>query len=323
MSTRRYSFIHRTRCPACHSTELQVEYASSFGSGPIAAFIRRYYKIDPATFEDGAYELIRCCDCGLLFQGWIGDDRLLSELYGQWINDANVPSEDPQYQRIMSRPLQSRDAHEIMAASSFLNVPTKHMVTLDYGMGWAMWARIARELGCRSFGSELSPDRVAFAKAHAIEVLQDDEIGTQEFHFINTEQVFEHLADPRGAAERLASALRPGGILKISVPSAEHVDSLLARLNDDARVPTDEELMPVQPLEHVNSFSMHSLERLADALRLSVVRPSLRDRYTFLKRAGTISLARPANTAKELIRPFHQYLNRRNLYVWMQKKGGR
>jgi SAM-dependent methyltransferase len=218
----------------------------------------------------------------------------------------------------MAAPLQSRDAHEIMLASSYLGISTERMVTLDYGMGWAMWARIALRLGCQSFGTELAPERIAFAKEHGVEAISDDDIGVGQFDFINTEQVFEHLPEPRETAERLVAALRPGGILKISVPRADHADRLITILRADG-LPTNDEFVPAQPLEHVNSFTARSLHVLAQRLGLEPVRPALLKRYAFLHWPGSVSVTKPRNSAKELIRPFYTYNNPKNLYLWMQK----
>lgn len=315
----RYRFVQRTRCPACSSTNVSVEYECSFANGPIAVFIARFYGVDPGELKSGSYKLVRCHDCTLLYQGWVGDAGFLADLYGEWINSENCPADDAQYQSIMAAPLQSRDGHEIMVISSYLGKPTERMVTLDYGMGWAMWARIARGLGCQSFGTELAPDRVAFAEEHDIEHIHDNDIGVGQFDFINTEQVFEHLPAPRDTAHRLTAALKPGGILKISVPRADRVEKLIKKLRANGDVPTDEEFVPAQPLEHVNSFSGRSLRKFAERLGLQQVRPSLLKRYAFLSWRGSVSLSRPKIAAKELARPFYTFNNPKNLYVWMQK----
>lgn len=75
-------------------------------------------------------------DCSLVYQKWIGDEELLTTLYGSWIEDHCRPEHDPQYQNLLANAMQSRDAHEILVAASFIGRSPRHMVTLDYGMGW-------------------------------------------------------------------------------------------------------------------------------------------------------------------------------------------
>ncbi|MCL6730150.1 class I SAM-dependent methyltransferase [Sphingomonas hankyongi] len=314
-----YLFVERDRCPACLSQDVEVVYESRFNEGPVAIFVRDYYGIDPGVLGHARFSLRRCSNCSLLYQAWVGDERLLAELYGEWINESGDPAHDPVYTAVMAHPLESRDAHEMLSAAAFLGKEPCELCTLDHGMGWAMWARVARALGCRSYGTELSPSREEFARAHGIAVVPANVLPQQQFDFINTEQVMEHLPQLRETAERLRDALRPGGVLKISVPSADHVASVIQKLSGGHAALSCEELMPVQPLEHVNSFTSQSILTLAASLGLNVVRPSIPDRYAFLSRPGTLSARRFSNSVKELVRPFYTYRNRSNLYFWLQK----
>jgi hypothetical protein len=317
-SLRSYGFDERARCPVCRSERTTTLYSSPFTEGPISAFVADYYLVAPERLSAAPYQLARCLDCALVYQKWVGDAELLTELYGEWINEHCPPDRDAQYQDQIGNILQSRDAHEIMVAAAFLGLKPSEMATLDYGMGWGLWARIAQQLGCDSYGSDLSPSRMEFARAHGVSTIAARELGHARFHFINLEQVLEHLTQPGEAAQRLASSLLPGGILKVSVPSAEKVDAIVTKLRDPRSKGIRDELMPVQPLEHVNSFTRRSLRRLAELLGLQIVEPGLRDKYAFLAVPGAISLMKPKKTAKELVRPVFQFRNPRNIYVWMQ-----
>lgn len=311
-----YSFVSRDRCPLCGSGSTRVVFRKGFDEPPVSRFIRDYYRVDPSELAGGDYVLVRCERCTLLYQGMVGDDRLLEQVYGVWIKTDSEA--DPQYRDAISAIPQSRDGHEIMAASKCLGVPLTGLTTLDYGMGWALWARCAQALGCRSYGTELSPVRAEFARNHGVTVLSDEEIAPSTFHFINTEQVFEHVTQPGDLARRLGRALVPGGILKVSVPSGDRADRIVEAL--DAGADFELELvMPVQPLEHVNCFTSRSIQLLAAAAGLEVYRPPLAGRYTFLRHASAVPFTRPAKLVKELVRPIYQFHNRRNLYRWLRK----
>lgn len=316
----RYGFIERPNCPVCGSASARTIYRSGFDEGAIGRFVESYYKIDPALLGGAPYELMRCPECTLVYQRFAGDDRLLGDLYGTWINDWNRPEQDPIYQTEVSAPLRSRDGHEIVVAADFLGRRPQEMTVLDFGMGWALWGRISRQLGCVSYGQELADERVAFARRHGINIIDTSELGAPMFDFINTEQVMEHVRDLGATAELLARSLRPHGILKVSVPKAEHATEIAAALRDGCCAGTIDELMPVHPLEHVNSFTRRALEVLADRLDLTIVRPGPLQRYSFLKRRGSVALAKPVKTLKELARPIYQYHNQQNLYVWMQRR---
>lgn len=315
-----FGFVARDPCPACRGKETETVFSSPFDAGGIGRFVRDYYHIDPAVLREAPYELRLCRGCGLVFQRHVGGPALLEELYSNWVEEPEDPERDiDTYRAEIEAIPESRDAHELMTAASYLGVPLERLKTLDYGMGWALWARIAARLGCDSFGSDLAPPRMDYAARHGVQILTDAEIGAHRFHFINTEQVFEHVPEPLGLLERLAAALVPGGVVKISVPSGERVEPLLALLNSGAYRGDADTIMPVQPLEHLNCFRRRSVQAMADRVGLDIVRPGPWHGYAFLRRRGTINLARPRKAAKEMIRPWYQYRNPSNLYLWLRK----
>lgn len=315
-----YGFERRETCPACSAGEHEPVYTSPFSQGAIAAFVREYYRIDPGCLAQAPYELQRCHQCGLVFQHYVGGPELLSDLYTHWVKEPQDPEAEIATYRdeIENIPL-SRDAHELMSAASFLGIPLAQLKTLDYGMGWALWARIAARLGCDSYGSDLSSPRMDYARSHGVKTIEDDDIGRLKFHFINTEQVFEHVPEPLSLLRRLAAALEPGGIVKISIPSGENADRLISALNDGSYRGDYQSIIPVQPLEHVNCFTRRSVDVMAMRAGMAAVRPSLYHSYAFLRHRGTLRLSRPKKSIKELVRPWYQYRNSSNIYVWLRK----
>jgi len=297
-------FLTRDGCPACGGAGRTL-YSCPFNADPISSFLEIYYHRELDL--QGEYRAVECKRCGTIFQAEVGDDAFLATLYGEWI-DSIDPEDDPQYRFDIANPRLSRDGHEIICAAAFLDVPLEQMVTLDFGMGWASWARNARELGCKSHGYDLSPERFTFAQKYGI--ITDLE---ETFHFINTEQVMEHVPRPAALVADLAARLRPGGILKISVPSSLGLKETLARLAAGQPSVTRDEIMPLQPLEHVNCFTPKGLELMSG---MRVVRPSLVDRFAFLP--SGISLRYPRKAVKELVRPF--WRNRANVCVWLQRR---
>lgn len=317
-----YAFVARERCPACGSPEVSTLYESAFASGAIGTFVRSYYRVDPTLLGAAAYRLDRCRACGLTFQANVGGPELLSDLYTHWVEEPGDPDRDiPTYRDDIGAVRLSRDAHEVMAAASFLGKPLSELRTLDYGMGWALWPRIAAALGCRSFGSDLSEPRMEFARRHGVDAVTDEEIAGLRFDFINTEQVFEHVPEPLELLRRLERSLAPGGVIKISVPSGEGADAIVAALKAGTHKGDYPSIIPVQPLEHVNAFTRGSIRAMARAAGLEPVKPNLWHRYAFLRHRGTIAPTRPRKAAKELVRPWYQHRDPRNLFTWLRRPG--
>ena len=99
-------------------------------------------------------------------------------------------------------------------------------------------------------------------------VLTWEEIPTHQFDFINTEQVFEHLSQPLETLEYLSKALKPHGIIKISVPNGWNIEEKLAIGDWDASKESPQSLNPVAPLEHVNCFTYQSIIKMAQLVGL-------------------------------------------------------
>ena len=57
--------------------------------------------------------------------------------------------------------------------------------------------------------------------------MQPDQLPDNNFDFIGTEQVVEHLSFPRETVMTLKNSLADGGILKISVPDGSDIRAVL------------------------------------------------------------------------------------------------
>jgi len=202
-----YDFEARTVCPACESPDSTILFESGFDHGGIGTFVRTYYGVDTARLSRATYRLDQCAKCNLVYQHNVGSDELLRDLYTDWVENPQDPeAEIDTYRRDIRAPLLSRDAHEVIAAASYLGVPLQELRTLDFGMGWALWARIAAILGCQSYGSDLSQSRMDFARSHGVKAVDLEEIRYASVRF------HQHRAGVRASdcAARYAPAPGPG-----------------------------------------------------------------------------------------------------------------
>lgn len=308
-----YAFHRRSCCPACGSASC-TRYRAPFNGPPVSDFIAAYYGVDPSPLQ-AEYRIEECDRCGSFYQAAVAGPDLIELIYDQWVDQVEDPSQIPTHAFDTANPRLSRDGHELMAAASYLGLPLNEMRTLDFGMGFGLWATIARDLGCDSHGTDLSRGRMDMARSRGITTVET--LG--KYHFINSEQVFEHLTDPLAVMTQLSEALLPGGVLKVSVPSARGVSRLCARLAAGQQHIDPAEIVPIQPLEHVNCYTRAGLSALGQRCGLQPVRPGLWHGYAFLRHRRTVSAARPPKAAKELIRPIYQWMAPNNLYVWLRR----
>ena len=301
--------VERKRCPCCDCTTWQVLIREPLDSTAITDFLERQYegRARLAQLTGATYELVRCTSCRLAYQRYIPGERLLGELYDEWIPDSE--RERLAAQRDVYDP--SYWAQQIHFFIEHFGLHPAEVRVLDFGMGWGEWASMARAFGCDVYGAELSVERLRHAHSIGIPTLDWEQIGARRFHFINTEQVFEHLVEPVQILRHLAGALETGGLLKISVPDARRALRLAARSGRFESLPPAL-IVPLQPLEHINCFEFDSIARLAAVAGLKPLRPRLRLIYN-----ATSGWLSPKRAARLLLRPIYRHVYPKSTFVYL------
>jgi SAM-dependent methyltransferase len=205
-------------------------------------------------------------------------------------------------------------ANELGTIASLFGRPPHAIRVLDYGLGAGRWARVARALGFDTWGTDLSAQLLSDAAADGLRTLPIDALARERFDFINTEQVFEHLARPREVLAQLLESLGPGGIIKISVPDGRGIERRLPLMDWSAPRGSRRYLIPVTPLVHVNTFTAAVIRAMGAQFGLVPVQPSLRAEYQVLDATSA------ARFAKSLLRPLYRRLSR-PAYVFLRKAG--
>lgn len=212
--------------------------------------------VDHAALVGGVYSLQECHSCGLVFQRDIPDATLSQMLYEQWIDPQKVYNQCERVRSVNSCASLARQVESIIRHFGAKPVDLK---VLDLGMGWGRWCMFANAYGCETYGLEVSPARIAHARARGVRVLDYGELAQHEFNMINAEQVLEHLPAPLDTLNTLRACLRPGGLLWISVPDGSNIREAIQTWDWDAPKHTARSLNPIAPLEHLNCFSNRSL----------------------------------------------------------------
>lgn len=312
-----HSFLERPKCPVCSAGRTRELFVADLATGEVGDYLARVYGRHHADELRGhTFRLDECTECSTVFQHYVGDAAFLGALYDDWLNTPENRALAEATPHDASGA--SRDANELIWASRTLQKPLPDLRTLDYGMGWGSWARIAKALGCASHGFDLSRQRMAAAEAHGVRVVDEHHLPAGYFDFINTEQVFEHVPEPLELARRLSAALAPGGILKVSVPNGSDIRTRLAA--PDWRCPDDSprSLNAVAPLEHVNCFSKRAIATMGTAVGLTVEPERILPQYSFVTQPRALRFSSPKAALKELLRPWYRFRNRHTLYVWLR-----
>jgi SAM-dependent methyltransferase len=301
----------RTCCPACKSVEAKVLAEQSYADEGMKRFLVEHYegRADPAPLAPYRYELVRCGACGFGYQRTIPGDALVNEIYEHWI----PLSEKERLHESFALEDYEYLAEQVRFLIRHVGLPPHAVKVFDFGLGWAEWASMARAYGCDVYGAELSEVRIKHARDIGLKIITWDEIPSQSFHFINTEQVFEHLIEPLETLQHLARSLAPGGLLKVSVPDARIALQHLEKARSFSPL-SAKDRVPVQPLEHVNCYEYATLVRMAERCGLKPVKPSLGKLYD-----SSSGWLHPKRAARQLLRPFYRHWYPRSTYAFFTR----
>ncbi len=288
-------FLERRACAVCAGLRHSVLRSLPFAAPAVWDFVARYYagRIAAGELGDARYEIRKCADCGFLWQAYHLDEVGMQCLYEDWIS----PQESLAKKTRAGAALLDGYARELAAIARRLGRRPAALRVLDYGMGWGFWCRVAQAHGCDVAGCELSERRLAYARGLGIRVVEALE-GEAPFDVINCHQTLEHLPEPCETLARLARALAPGGLVRLSVPDGSGAERAL--LDPRWRAGKD----ALQPLEHLNCFTRATLARIAARAGLAPAREPARPRARWrglrARLAGALRRARPRAAAATL-----------------------
>jgi SAM-dependent methyltransferase len=256
------------------------------------------------------FTILECGACGVLYQEEIPGEADATQIYSHWLgkNDPLAPSKPP-----MPLDYYTYMAQEVMQLVAYLQrtvATARRLRFLDYGMGWANWAQMAQAFGVDVYGVELSSPKRAHAESLGIKVVDLADLPGMKFDFICTEQVIEHLNEPREVVLALCACLEGSGILKISVPDGSKAKSVLKSWTWSGALKRKGEIMPVHPLEHLNCFDPRSLRRFAKSCGLKPVSLPLGLMLAYSTDWSTVKLA-----AKNVLRPVKRFVLQDGCYA--------
>ena len=288
------SLYERHACPVCDAPARTPFYSRPYNADPVRGYLRHFYggQLDEEALKHHDFDLCRCDKCGLVFQRWVPNEALLEYVYGQL-----AKAQPDVVASHRGLPVRLRYQYDIERVLRYFGGDSGTRV-LDFGAGTGLWLEMAAALGCKTAACELDPSVAERLRhlGHSTHRLED--VGVEDFDFINTEQVFEHLVEPRRVLAQLAEGLRVGGILRISVPNGGDLESRLETEDWMAPKGTPTSLNCVAPLEHLNCFDHRSLQHLALEVGLEpFVFPLSVDLH------ATARLRYSASALKHLIRP--------------------
>jgi 2-polyprenyl-3-methyl-5-hydroxy-6-metoxy-1,4-benzoquinol methylase len=304
--------FERKTCPGCEFGESRSLFSAPFTTTVMRRFLERKFK-DPLKIlellNDANYELCKCNRCGLIYQRNVLTDEYSQLLYGKWLLEGDA---EPELSKERLAPSEHvLYANELLLVGRFFGRAHHLVRLLDYGLGRGWWCRMAIALGFEAVGTDLAPALVADARARGISAIDIHELELERFDFINTEQVLEHVTRPLDVLRQLRKSLRPGGVIKVSVPNGRGIERRIPSMDWSAPRTDRRYLMPATPLIHVNTFTQESIQAMGRAAGLSAVTWPLASEYSLIDTTGTRALM------KSVLRPLYRRALR-TTYVFLR-----
>ncbi len=213
-----------SNCPFCESTNHQFCYPQS-----------DYFYAVP-----GAFDVVKCCDCGLFFINPQPESKDLAPHY-----PVNYYSYNPEEDHLAAREEKLYSVFygtESKWLKRLLYLPIRfHVRTvsggpgtrlLDIGCGAGNFlATIKKTLQFDVYGVEPWSEDSSFAARHGLTVfhgrLEQASYPDEFFDIVTMNQVLEHVSAPKAILREIRRVLRPQGTLVLGVPNG---DALLRRV---------------------------------------------------------------------------------------------
>ena len=194
------------------------------------------------VFAVGPYEIVRCRHCGF---GWCEPFPSEAELaaYYKGYHPEMVADADGSHRK------------EIMANIRLLRPQARTL--LDVGCGFGHLLDCARVAGFETYGCDLDEQRVAAASSRghlvSVGVAEARMLARSAFEVITLSHVIEHVPRPVEMLAQLRQVVCSGGLLFVACPNFAGFHAKLTRSHYGL----------ITPPEHINYFTMNSLQRAA------------------------------------------------------------
>ena len=311
-------FEERKNCPSCGSKEITIRYQAKYSDQTIKQYLIEFYSpqggIEFDYLDNEEYILCDCKSCGLIFQKNIPNDFLMERLYEHWIDPIKA-FENRNSRFKMNPELYANYAKEIMTIGSYFKTSPSDTRLLDFGMGWSDWLLMANGFGYECFGLELSESRIKYAESRGVKIIEWEQAKNLRFDFINTEQVFEHISEPLETLKELKTFLKPGGLIKISVPTANDIERRLKLMDWGAKKGTRNSLNNVAPLEHIQCFSRSSLLQMAETAGMTEISIPIIRQWN-----NSSGWFQPKSFVRNLLIPLYRNLLKKQNYIFLTSK---
>lgn len=249
-----FKFISTLNCKICKKKGVSI-YRKSYTDLNLISFFKKYYgkkkyKFFNKNLGKTSFNLIKCGSCKFIWQEKSLNEKFTSVLYDKII--------DKKKSLIKSKiKFQKRKFKNRREINFIINQFRKTKINiLDFGAGWGHWLHSGDKSRFNPYALEMSVHRKNYMSNLGINVIEYNKVKNYKnfFHYIRLDQVVEHLSDFKTVFKLIKKLARKDCIFYLSVPDGKKI------INDNSKIKIEKGA--IQPLEHLNCFSRHSLIKL-------------------------------------------------------------
>ena len=254
-------FKVRKCCPLCLSQNIQIIFSKTFNEIRTKQFFKKHLnsKFPMNILNHYNYIICECKKCKFIFQKNTLNEKLNSKLYDDFID----------HQKILKRKNFDKDHLENNIQEFDLIdriFKDKKISILEYGAGLGGWISALKVSGYKNIDAvEISQKRRNFLKKLKIKATPNLSNLKKKYDLIYSDQTFEHLIYPEKEIKRLIKHLKIGGYLIFKIPPGNNFKK---KLKKNYIAQKDEGT----PLEHINIYSLKSLDFIKERYKLSSVK---------------------------------------------------
>jgi len=214
--------------------------------------------IEYEYLQTEGYRVVKCTNCSFLYQQQVLNGMGLTKLYDKWIN----PDDALRWHQ------QSVEKNQVVYSQRVRFVArhfgNNNINMLDWGGGFGQFCQLARAYGMNVHCTEISLQRRKFMDDRGIKTMSMGSLPESYFHFVNLDQVLEHVSEPLALLKETHSVLRHRGVLFVSSPNTHGLERKLRVVDGLSLNEYKTVLLDVAPLQHVNCFTHTTLTRICN-----------------------------------------------------------
>jgi len=294
-------FQKRDGCPLCGKNKLTALFKRDFADADFQAFLKleptygKHFREDLASglLNDQKFYILKCDSCSFIFQEYILNNSGMQKLYDNWMEHEEVKRITNSFRNFDD--LIANYVHRLKYVEQYFS--DRPINFIDWGAGLGNFCKLAKDMPAFTVTAyDFSGEKNKELSDHHIQTRTLIELHEKEFHFINIDQVLEHVQEPVALLKECSWFLKDGGLIFVSTPDCSALESLIKK-ND-----MNEEFHEcMSPHQHINAFTNKSMKVAADRAGLKTVFEPFRQIKTSV--AGSQSLKM---NLKNMVKPFYR-----------------